>query len=206
MSLKRICIGLIRLFDFPLCAPVCLPFPPKTILEYQNQQINYSSEIRNTGLFRIINSGQTIVITSCFEEDVSYLFCSVRFRTESPFYFSYSTEAQVCFSLFLKIIIIYSHIDFFYFIFIFYFKVVRKNIMELPDASIAYMDGFQSGFAMNLGEEKFVSFFYFPFFLATPHFFCSPALIFFLLVMIGPSLPPIILSVFSLFPLLLIWT
>ena len=28
--------------------------------------------------------------------------------------------------------------------------------MDLPDASLAYMDGLQGGFAMNFGQDKYV--------------------------------------------------
>ena len=63
-------------------------------------------DIRNSGYYRSVASGQTWVLTQCFEEEITYMFCAIRFRTEEyPVNFVYATNSPVCvffFFFFLK--------------------------------------------------------------------------------------------------------
>ena len=143
---------------------------------------------------RFSNSGQNMVLSTCFEVSWdtflvkpnafflltflldnkktkiggSHLFDlyskTHRTRTSALFFFN-------CFKCTFILFLLFFCLSFFFVTFSFPFpltsspKTIRKNILELPDASLAYMDGLQAAFGIIFGEQKFVWFYYLFFFL-----------------------------------------
>ena len=147
------------------------------------RKLTLLKETSNAAIFSVASNGQTKTISACFEEEITYMFCSLRILRDTPIHFSFSTVAPV----------------------------IRKKMTEIPDASLAYMDGIQSGWGANFGFEKFVRYplSFFPLFLLFLFFpLLTPpsrhALIIILLVLTGLSPPLTTLSFFSL-PLLLLF-
>ena len=58
-------------------------------------------------MLRIASNGQTMVLSTCFEEEVTYMICTLRIIEPEPVHFSFSSVAQVIFcvlfSLFLPL-------------------------------------------------------------------------------------------------------
>ena len=69
--------------------------PPFWITKSKLKPQSKNADFSNAGIFRISTSGQTIVLTACFEEDVTYLFCSLRIFEPEPVHFSFSTQSAV---------------------------------------------------------------------------------------------------------------
>ena len=141
--------------------------------------VKISPGLSNAAAFRNSEEGETMIISACFEEEVTYMFCSIRmYRGLKPVYFSFSTTTPVCT---LPHILLSSSPSLFSFLFSLLsfllsfllsplFKIVRKEMTEIPDASLAYMDGYQHAWSISFGEPKYVCrlilyfFFYFYFF------------------------------------------
>ena len=104
-------------------------------------------------------NGVSMVVSACFEEEVSYMFCTVRFYRSESIDFSFSTVAPVCtilFSFFLfyelsSLTDLFSSSNFSS-----SKQVLRKRMTEIPDASLAYMDGLQHTLGIEFGQPKYV--------------------------------------------------
>ena len=129
---------------------------------------------------RISSSGQTMILNACFDEDVTYLFCTLRIIETKPVHFSWSTVSAVC--IFLSSL---SPLPASCFSPQLPSQVVRKDITNIPDASLSYMDGLQAVYGVSFGGLKICPLFPFSFFF----FFFSPG---------PPPSPALIISQFVL--------
>ena len=59
----------------------------------------FPPDVSNVALWRTVRQGENVVFTACFDDDVSYVFCSVRHFDPTPVRFTFSTVAPVSFSL-----------------------------------------------------------------------------------------------------------
>ena len=66
------------------------------LFPYLPLHLSFYSELRNTNLFRNSADGETMVLSACFEEEINYVFCSIRFFRDQNIHFSFSTVAPVC--------------------------------------------------------------------------------------------------------------
>ena len=97
---------------------------------------NFSTcaELSNTALFRNSADGESMVLSACFEEEVTYMFCSIRFFRFESIHFSFSTVAPVR-SYFPPLNCRFSEFTFFFFFSFLFFSFLFFSFLFFSSIS-----------------------------------------------------------------------